>query len=95
MSILKYFRFKYKWSKYIWQIIVFWTLVIFVSSYWNISNIYKTAIHDVKLQAATAIDKDIQYRSWNAKHGGVYVPVSNYGKPNPYLKGLVKRDIVD
>ena len=95
MSILKKFSFKYKWSKYIWQIIIFWTLVVFVSSFWNIANMYKTTIHDVKLQASVALDKDIQYRSWNAKHGGVYVPVSNYGKPNPYLKGLVKRDIID
>lgn len=95
MSILKYFSFKYKWSKYVWQIIIFWTLGIFVSSFWNIANIYKTTIHDMKLQAVVALDKDIQYRSWNAKHGGVYVPVSNYGKPNPYLKGLVKRDIMD
>lgn len=95
MSILKIFSFKYKWVRYIWQIIIFWTLVIFVSSFWDITNIYKTTIHDVKLQAAVALDKDIQYRSWNSKHGGVYVPVSKYGKPNPYLKGLVKRDIID
>ena len=94
MNILKKLNLKYKWAKYIWQIVIFWTLVIFVSSFWNITNIYKTTIHDANLQAIVAFDKDVQYRRWNAQHGGVYVPVSNYGKLNPYLKGLVKRDII-
>ena len=83
-----------RWSRYIWQIVIFWTLVFLISSYWNISNIYKTTIHNARLQALTAFDKDVQYRRWNAKHGGVFVPVSDYGKPNPYLKELVKRDII-
>ena len=68
MSILKKFSFKYKWSKYIWQIIIFWTLVVFVSSFWNIANMYKTTIHDVKLQASVALDKVLSmepiYYSW-------------------------------
>ena len=32
-------------------------------------------------------------RDWNAQHGGVYVPVSDLGKPNPYLEHP-KRDLV-
>lgn len=32
-------------------------------------------------------------RDWNAQHGGVYVPVSEYGKPNPYLEHP-SRDLV-
>jgi diguanylate cyclase (GGDEF)-like protein/PAS domain S-box-containing protein len=31
-------------------------------------------------------------REWNAKHGGVYVPVSDYGQPNPALK-IPERDL--
>jgi len=29
-------------------------------------------------------------RSWNAGHGGVYVPVTNETQPNPYLKDLLR-----
>ncbi len=94
MCPLKKLSFKHKWSNYIWQIVVFWTLFLFVSSFWNIMNIYKAAINDVNLQAAVAFDKDVQYRRWNAQHGGVYVPVSKYGKSNPYLEGMVKHDII-
>lgn len=32
-----------------------------------------------------ALQKDITYRAWNAKHGGVYVPVTDASPPNPYL----------
>ncbi len=31
-------------------------------------------------------------RTWNARHGGVYVPVGEYGVPNPYLE-LPNRDV--
>jgi diguanylate cyclase (GGDEF)-like protein/PAS domain S-box-containing protein len=31
-------------------------------------------------------------REWNARHGGVYVPVSEYGQPNPALK-IPERDL--
>lgn len=94
MNNKKYF-FNYKWPIYTWQIIIFWTLIILLSSYWNIYNIYWTTINNAELQAIVAFDKDVQYRSWNAKHGGVFVNVSDYGIPNPYLEGLVEYNIIN
>ncbi len=38
-------------------------------------------------------EKDVIYRRWNADHGGVYVPVTQKTKPNPYLDDL-ERDII-
>ena len=32
-------------------------------------------------------------RDWNARHGGVYVPVSETTRPNPYLEHR-RRDVV-
>lgn len=32
-----------------------------------------------------ALQKDITYRAWNARHGGVYVPITTDSPPNPYL----------
>ncbi|MEA2060367.1 MAG: diguanylate cyclase [Thermodesulfobacteriota bacterium] len=41
----------------------------------------------VHLQSARSFFKKIEItRSWNALHGGVYVPVTEKTRPNPYLK---------
>jgi hypothetical protein len=41
-----------------------------------------------------ASHKDILYRQWATGHGGVYVPVTPDTPPNPYLEGIVERDII-
>jgi diguanylate cyclase (GGDEF)-like protein len=38
-------------------------------------------------------DKDLLYRRWASKHGGVYVPVTADTPPNPYLEHVSERDI--
>lgn len=38
-----------------------------------------------RLQAQVAIDKDMQYRFWSSRLGGVYGIISNDLQPNPYL----------
>ena len=38
-------------------------------------------------------DKDLLYRRWASKHGGVYVPVTPETPPNPYLEHVAERDI--
>lgn len=43
--------------------------------------------------ARATYEKDIAFRRWAAKHGGVYVPVTAETPPNPYLK-VPERDIV-
>ena len=37
--------------------------------------------------------RDLFYRRWNAAHGGVYVPLSEAGTPDPYLAYLPERDV--
>ena len=39
-----------------------------------------------RIYARACHEKDVIYRRWNAAHGGVYVPVSETSKPNPYLQ---------
>ncbi|MET0118724.1 MAG: DUF3365 domain-containing protein [Sedimenticola sp.] len=59
-------------------------------------NLYLANIHaeDVaRAQAKTMFDHIVLTRSWNARHGGVYVPITDGTKPNPYLK-VPKRDVV-
>jgi PAS domain S-box-containing protein len=50
-------------------------------------------IETSKIQARSLIERDITYRSWNALHGGVYVPISEHTQPNSYLISVPDRDI--
>jgi PAS domain S-box-containing protein len=45
-------------------------------------------------QARMALAKDIYYRQWNTKLGGVYAYVDDFVKPNPYLSHIPDRDIL-
>jgi diguanylate cyclase (GGDEF)-like protein len=48
----------------------------------------------VHLQSARSLFKQIEItRSWNTLHGGVYVPVTEFTRPNPYLETPM-RDIM-
>lgn len=42
--------------------------------------------------ARSVFAKDLAFRRWAAKHGGVYVPVTDETPPNPYLK-IPEREI--
>ena len=65
---------------------VAWIIFILISLVWNITYskkqndrlIYKTAKDFFRFIVLT--------REWNARHGGVYVPITQKTKPNPYLK---------
>ena len=37
------------------------------------------------IQARTLYSQIVDTRAWNAAHGGVYVPESQYGEPNPWI----------
>ncbi len=70
-----------------------WTVAVVSSLVWN----YRNEAHSVdgmaRQQALAGFNKDVIYRYWNAGHGGVYVPVSESTKPNPYLADVEEREI--
>ena len=70
----------------------FWTLLmVYLAANEIISErqyIYEQAL----LQARNSKDYDLLYRKWVAINGGVYVPISDFVKPNPYLK-IKNRDV--
>jgi len=45
-----------------------------------------------RLAAQMIYEADLSFRHWNASHGGVYAPVTEKTKPNPYLS-VPERDI--
>ena len=81
-------------KRYAVAIVLAWTLVISASLIWNIHFENKEALESVRIQAQSAYAKDIVYRSWNAVHGGVYVPMTEETQPNPYLSDIPERDII-
>jgi diguanylate cyclase (GGDEF)-like protein len=44
-------------------------------------------------EAVANFHKDQAFRIWGTKHGGVYVPISDHTKPNPYLAQIPERDL--
>ncbi len=76
-----------------WALIPFWAIFIFVLHSNNLSisekNTYELALE----QAKGYFDQVVLNRSWNARHGGVYVPITDTTKPNPYLE-VPNRDVI-
>ncbi|MDR1662332.1 MAG: DUF3365 domain-containing protein, partial [Azoarcus sp.] len=79
-------------SAYILALIVFWTVCVGASLWINIDRTYRHAEEAARLQARTAFDKDVIYRRWNSRLGGVYAKVTDITPPNPYLQDP-ERDI--
>ncbi len=79
--------------RYKWLLILFWTGAIATSLVWNVRD-DKRGIEDTARSLANlAFEKDVIYRRWVSRHGGVYVPVTEETSPNPYLSHLSERDI--
>ncbi|MEC9493380.1 PAS domain S-box protein [Flexistipes sp.] len=70
----------------------FWFFIIAVNCviyYFHVkAHVYSRALEE----ARESFEKDVILREWISTLGGVYVPVSNYIKPNPYLK-IPRRDV--
>jgi len=64
---------------------VIWTTILTFLFLWNVkcemSQTTNLALH----QARAFFRQLVITRYWNAIHGGVYVPVTETTKPNPYL----------
>ncbi|MBF0170324.1 MAG: DUF3365 domain-containing protein, partial [Nitrospinae bacterium] len=70
-----------------------WTGALSVSLLFNITSEHNQAYSHALLAARAYYAKDLSYRLWATKHGGVYVPVSEGTPPNPYLAHVPDRDI--
>jgi PAS domain S-box-containing protein len=72
-----------------------WTAFILLSVLYNTSHLERHALDSARLEARTAVEKDIVYRRWVSEQGGVFVAMHPGGiRPNPYLPAQ-GREIVD
>lgn len=72
---------------------VIWTLFIALMIVYLTYQKYQQIEALALLEAKTSTNKDIAFRKWVATHGGVYVPITDELKPNPYLKKVKNRDL--
>ncbi|MGV1099364.1 c-type heme family protein [Thiovibrio sp. JS02] len=69
------------------------TCLVGLSAFWYASH-YNREIDEIAFAEAKAyFNRDVALRQWSATHGGVYVPVSERTRPNPFLGHVPERDI--
>lgn len=71
-----------------------WTLVAVLLFLWHFQSDTREMNLLAQTEARASWHKDILYRSWVARKGGVYVPPTGKSPPNPYLEGVPDRDVV-
>jgi len=74
-------------------VLFIWTAALLCVVAFHIKEEYDNAFQSGMVQARALIDRDNLFRKWIASHGGVYVPVSNTMRPNPYLGEFTNRDV--
>ncbi len=74
--------------------IVLWTFIVALSLYFNTKSMKEHSAEMAKEDAKVMFSFIQTARLWNARHGGVYVPVTEKTPPNPYLE-VPHRDIID
>ncbi|MBB1125178.1 diguanylate cyclase [Thiospirillum jenense] len=73
-------------------VFLLWLLLIGVSFGWNLHQA-RMARSQIAIETARAFFQQILLtRRWNARHGGIYVPITAQTQPNPYLK-VADRDL--
>ncbi len=72
---------------------VFWVIIVLASLFFNVINVKKSILDNVEESSRSFFQEIQSIRYWNASHGGVYVPITDSVKPNPYLIDSL-RDVV-
>ncbi|RLJ18618.1 hypothetical protein DJ030_11245 [bacterium endosymbiont of Escarpia laminata] len=70
-----------------------WTLCILSALAWGVHHEYQDIQEQARTQLRTNFFKDLAFRRWGAKHGGVYVPVTEQTQPDPLLADYPERDV--
>lgn len=80
--------FSLKGGSHAWLFATCWTIIIAASFSWNVVRQKNEILQVAKNEATTMFEKDFVYYRWATRHHGVYVPITDKTRPNPYLKNL-------
>jgi PAS domain S-box-containing protein len=73
-------------------LVLLWTALVAASLFWNTRVLHDNTLERARVEARALHELNLMYRQWSAGHGGVYVPVTDTLKPNPYLR-VPDRDV--
>lgn len=82
-----------KFFFYFVSILILWSMLMAANFYFQQHEQRKSVLEIAENEANITFMKDALYRRWVTMQGGVYVPVSDFTPPNPYLVHLPDRDI--
>ena len=71
-----------------------WTGLVGGSHFWIAHEDHKQTLELAANAARANFNKDLAFRLWATRHGGVYVPPDERTPPNPYLDHIPDRDVV-
>ena len=74
--------------------IALWTLMILIIFIIQVKLEFEKSIDMAEIEAISTYEADLNFRSWMATHGGVYIPITAETQPNPYLKNIPEQNIV-
>lgn len=68
-----------------WAIVlaVFWTVMAVMSLLWNVAQVRELVLEQAQIELRANFFKDLAFRNWATRHGGVYVPVTPESPPIP------------
>jgi len=70
-----------------------WAIIVAASLAWNFSNIDDQVTWLATEKAKSNWNKDMAFRRWATRHGGLYVRPNKRTPPNPYLAHVSDRDV--
>ncbi|MDH5484056.1 MAG: EAL domain-containing protein [Gammaproteobacteria bacterium] len=78
-----------------WSLIIIglWSLSVVGSFLWNDQQVHSLIMEQASSELKAHFFKDVTFRQWATKHGGVYVPVTAETQPDPYIAYLPERDV--
>jgi len=79
--------------RFIILIVLLWSVLIFLSFYFNIRSFEEHSIRLATNQAGHYWNKDSAFRKWASRHGGIYVRPDERTPPNPHLAHIPHRDV--
>lgn len=79
--------------RYVAGLVLAWTLLVVGIVFVQEREVEEMARRQIALLAERLALRDLQFRHWNARYGGVYVPVSGTDQPNPYLAHVAEQNI--
>ena len=65
-----------------------------LSFFLNNDQVKVNAMDMARSELRTQFFKDVSFRKWATKHGGIYVPVTEDMQPDPYVAFLPERDVI-